>query len=446
MDNSARQIRQRIVWTILRTFISVVSLTILTIILVTGVALSNNLDFPPFGRLPIVSRFEGYYIGHRSWNGVQSVIVPDASSDNLTLLDAEKRILIDHGSSVSDRVGMIYQSLEPDLLVNLKANGETVGILVFDPGSTPSQLEVIKTVLAPVSLWAVFLALLATVLVGVLSRRIVAPLAEVIAASRSVAAGKLDSRVRVQGTQDLLILTDSFNQMASALERNDRERRDLLADIAHELRTPLSAIRGRLEGMLDGVYPVDEKHLSMVLKSNYLLERLVEDLRLLTLAESRQLTFEKKEIDLKTLAAHTIEMFSAEAQEKRITLEFEPAGGDYLVLADPQRTEQIIGNLMGNALRYVPVEGKIWIKLEKANSFITISVCDNGPGIPEEDIPYIFDRFWRKEKSRSRNTGGSGLGLSIAKQFVEIQGGSIAAENLPTGGLKINVALKAPSQ
>ena len=439
MDASARQIRQRIVWTILRAFIGVVFLTILTIILVTGAAMSNNLDFPPFGRLPIVSRFEGYYIGHGSWGDVQSVLVPDPSSGSLTLLDAEKRILIDHGSSNSDRVGAIYQSMAPDLLVNLKANGETVGILVFDRDSMPSQLEVIRTVLTPVSLVSVFLALLATALVGGLSRRIVTPLAEVIAASRAVAAGKLDSRVQVQGPQDLLILTDSFNQMAAALERNDRQRRDLLADIAHELRTPLSAIRGRLEGMLDGVYPADEKHISLALKANYLLEHLVEDLRLLTLAESRQLVFEKKEIDLKTLAAHTIEMFSAEAQGKDIALELEPANGDYLILADPQRTEQVMGNLVGNALRYVPAGGRVWITLEKTNPVIAFSICDSGPGIPDEDLPYIFDRFWRKEKSRSRNTGGSGLGLAIAKQFVETQGGTIAAENLPGGGLKVKV-------
>jgi signal transduction histidine kinase len=290
-----------------------------------------------------------------------------------------------------------------------------------------------------VTLVAVFLAFLAILVVALLSRRIVNPLAEVIAASRAVTAGKLDARVEVRGPQDLLALTDSFNQMAASLERSEHERRDLLADIAHELRTPITIIRGRLEGMLDGVYPADEKHLSLALKANYLLERLVEDLRILTLAESRQLTFDLKETDLSILAAHTVEMFSAEADEKGITLELFPTSEPFLAQIDPQRTEQVIGNLVGNALRYVPSGGKVWLTLEQTEATISLTVNDNGPGIPAEDLPYIFNRFWRKEKSRARARGGSGLGLAIAKQFIEAQGGSVCAENLPTGGLKISM-------
>jgi len=315
-----------------------------------------------------------------------------------------------------------------------------IGMLVFDRQTGPSQFGAVTNILLPVSLISVFLALLAAVVGALLSRQVVTPLAEVIAASRAVTAGKLNARVQVQGPQDLRLLTDSFNQMADSLDRNDRERRALLADIAHELRTPISAIRGRLEGMPDGIYPADEKHISMALKANYLLERLVEDLRLLTLAESRQLTFHKKEIDLGALAAHAVEIFSAEAQEKGIALTLGPSDRKYLVSADPQRTEQVIGNLIGNALHYVPEGGKVWLNLEQSEDrLLSISVCDNGAGIPPEDLPYIFNRFWRKEKSRSRASGGSGLGLAIAKQIIEAQGGSIRAENILTGGLKVTI-------
>ena len=447
MDSTTRQISRRINWLILRAFIGVVLVTLLTVIIFTGIAINNNLENSPLNKLPIVSRLEGYYIGHGGWDGAQ-VILQDASSapgnqlvivEKLTLLDATGRIILDHGASDSASVGTIYQSAANEIILNLKVDGETVGSLVLDKETAPSALAEVSPILIPVTLVAISLAFLAILVVVLLSRRIVNPLAEVIAASRAVTAGKLDARVEVRGSQDLVVLTDSFNQMAASLERSDRERRDLLADIAHELRTPLSAIRGRLEGMLDGVYPADEKHISLALKANYLLERLVEDLRILTLAESRQLTFDKKETDLSILAAHTVEMFSAEADEKGITLTLEPVARLCLVLVDPQRTEQVIGNLVGNSLRYVPSGGKVWLTLEQTEETVSLTVNDNGPGIPAEDLPYIFNRFWRKEKSRARARGGSGLGLAIAKQFIEAQNGSVSAENLPTGGLKISV-------
>ena len=421
MDSATRQISHRINWLILRAFIGVVLVVLLTVIIVTGIAINNNLENSPLNKLPIVSRLEGYYIGHGGWDGVQ-VILQDASSapsnqlviiEKLTLLDAKGRIILDHGAGDSAGVGTIYPSAANGILINLKADGETIGSLVLDNETAPSPLAEISPILIPVTLVAISLAFLALIVVVLLSRRIVNPLAEVIAASRAVTAGKLDARVEVRGPQDLVVLTDSFNQMAARLERSDRERRDLLADIAHELRTPLSAIRGRLEGMLDGVYPADEKHISLALKANYLLERLVEDLRILTLAESRQLTFDQKETDLSILAAHTIEMFSAEADEKDITLRLEPSPRPCIVLVDPQRTEQVIGNLVGNSLRYAPTGGRVWLTLEQTETIVSLTVNDNGPGIPAEDLPYIFNRFWRKEKSRARARGGSGLGCAF---------------------------------
>ena len=230
--------------------------------------------------------------------------------------------------------------------------------------------------------------------------------------------------------------------MASALERNDRERRDMLADVAHELRTPLSVIRGRLEGIVDGIYAADGGQVSLALEQTYLLERLVDDLRLLTLAETRQLHFEKNPVDLAKLAQRTVDMFSAEAREKNISLSLERGNGDFTVKLDPQRTEQVIGNLIGNALRYVPEGGKIWLTLEKTAESVSLCVKDNGPGVSDEDLPFLFDRFWRKDKSRSRFTGGTGLGLAIARQLIEAQGGVISARNLDESGLQIQIALK----
>ncbi len=263
------------------------------------------------------------------------------------------------------------------------------------------------------------------------------PLAAVIYAARQVTNGKLDTRISSEGPQDMRSLSDSFNEMASSLERNDRERREMFADIAHELRTPLSVIRGRLEGIVDGIYSADGSQVSLALEQTYLLERLVDDLRLLTLAEMRQLHFEKKSVDLAQLSRHTIDMFSAEAQEKNISLSLEKGRGNYNVQLDPQRMEQVVGNLIGNSLRYIPDGSKIWLSLEETSDTVKLSINDNGPGVAEEELPFLFDRFWRKDKSRARSAGGTGLGLAIAKQLIEAQGGTIHASNLSESGLQV---------
>jgi signal transduction histidine kinase len=245
----------------------------------------------------------------------------------------------------------------------------------------------------------------------------------------------------VQGPDDLRALSDSFNHMADALQHNEQERRNLLADVAHELRTPLTVIRGRLEGILDGVYPADEIHIAPALEETYLLERLVDDLRLLTLAETGQLHFDLKEVDLGDLARCAVEMFDAQAVESQVTLTVQVDVRPSLVMADPQRVEQVTGNLLNNALDFTLPGEKIDLSVEAISESVRVSVSDNGPGVPEADLPHIFDRFWRAEKSRSRAYGGSGLGLAIARQMIEAQGGKMFAENRPEGGLRVGFVL-----
>jgi two-component system, OmpR family, sensor histidine kinase BaeS len=277
-----------------------------------------------------------------------------------------------------------------------------------------------------------------------LMRRVVDPLSEVIAAAACVSNGDLSTRVSLrQRHDDLYALSSSFNQMASSLERSDQERRAMLADVAHELRTPLTVLRGRLEGIVDGVYPVDEAHIAPALEEVYLLERLVDDLRLLTLAEARQLPLDIREFDLAALAEKSAVTFSAEAEEHSIRLSTQVLPGEtgappsMKVNADPQRVEQVIGNLVGNALRYVPNGGKVTISVIQSTHTIRLAVSDNGPGLPEADLPFVFDRFWRGEKARSRSAGGAGLGLSIARQLVAVMGGEVGAQNLVGGGFEI---------
>ncbi|MBI5946411.1 MAG: HAMP domain-containing protein [Chloroflexi bacterium] len=440
---SANQIRSRLLLLLGRAFLGVLLFLILLFPIITAFVLTNYSERASL-RFPLVSSLEGFYQGRGSWDGVESVFQRfDSFPPEYTLLlDADHRIILDGGQASASTVGSSYQFSSSDVKFQLQVDSQKVGTLVIKSLPFEWRGQLASGILFPVAGISFALGLFVVAIAFLLMRRFVNPLADVIYAARAVADGKLNTRIPAGGPQDLHSLAESFNEMASSLERNDRERRDMLADIAHELRTPLSVIRGRLEGIVDGIYPADGEQVSLALNQTYLLERLVDDLRLLTLAETRQLHFEKKTVDLARLISHSIEMFSAEAREKNISLSLEKASGDFALELDAQRTEQVIGNLIGNALRHPPEGSRVWLTLESYAETVRVSVNDNGTGVPDEDLPFLFDRFWRKEKSRARSSGGTGLGLAIAKQLVEAQGGTISAQNLPEGGLQVVVELK----
>jgi two-component system OmpR family sensor kinase/two-component system sensor histidine kinase BaeS len=245
---------------------------------------------------------------------------------------------------------------------------------------------------------------------------------------------------------DLTALSIHFNHMAEELERSDRQRRNMLADIAHELRTPITILRGRLEGILDGVYAADEANIAPALEETYLLERLVEDLRLLALAEANQLRFELKPVKLNELGETILGLFSAQAGERNVRLNLKAEADLPEVMVDPQRFQQVIGNLIDNALRYTPEGSSIDLTIQRKQDIIELTVADEGSGIPEDELEHIFDRFWRGEKSRARSTGGAGLGLSIARQLVEAQGGKITAHNRAEHGFEVQITLPVIEQ
>jgi signal transduction histidine kinase len=445
-DPTIRSVQRRLFVLLLRAFTTVVLLTLVFIFIVAGLFLSFSSAYNPFDRLPLITRLETYYEVRSSWDNVETVFQGQPFSLEETRLwksaifvGNDGQILAYKGDFQDPMVGQTYVPSKRDAMLPLTVNDREIGRLVLPHSFLPVRGRFALALLAPVGFISIFLAIL-TILIGLLLlRRVVVPLSQVIAAARSVAAGDLSARVPVSGPDDLRALSDSFNHMAAALELSDRERRDLLADIAHELRTPLTVIRGRLEGVVDGIYPPDEKQIVPALEETYLLERLVEDLRLLTLAETRQLQFEPRDVSLGDLAEHALGLFRAEADENNISLELTNNAPGVQIHVDPQRTEQVIGNLIGNALRYVPNGGKIWLDVERHEETVILRVNDNGPGVPKDDLPHLFERFWRGEKSRSRGSGGAGLGLAIARQLVEAQGGSIAAKNLPAGGLRVSI-------
>ncbi len=441
MQSSVREIRTRLLILLLRAFVVVLFLSFLFFTFIIGYFITSTSTPIPF---PFVSRLEGYYLAKGSWDGAE--IIFDSMDDldlNALLLNRNQDIVLDRRSDSSSMPGLHYEIQQEDVVIDLKVNDELVGYVVLTAYSLSARFGIARAVLFPLGIISFILAIFLVIVSILLVRRFVNPLADVIYAAHEVTDGKLHTRISSEGPQDLRRLSDSFNEMASALERNDRERRDLLADIAHELRTPLSVIRGRLEGIVDGIYAADDgSQVPLALEQTYLLERLVDDLRLLTLAETRQLHFEKKSVDLMSLSQRILDMFSAEAQEKNISLTLEKGNDPYVVEVDPQRMEQVIGNLVGNALRYIPDGSKIWLTLAETSNEVKLFVNDNGPGVAEDELPYLFNRFWRKEKSRARSGGGTGLGLAIAKQLIEAQNGTIEACNRPEGGLQVRIELQ----
>jgi signal transduction histidine kinase len=266
---------------------------------------------------------------------------------------------------------------------------------------------------------------LAIVLSVILTRQIVAPLSEITTAAQRVKKGDLSQKVGIGGSSELAELGESFNDMVGKLSHDQELRHNMVADIAHELRTPLSIVQGSVEAMLDGVLPTDTENLTSLHQETVLLSRLVEDLRTLSLAETGQLRYHAEEIDLKDLAQSVIDGFKTQFAIKNIKVKLETKEDLPSVWADQDRTAQIMRNLLSNAFYYTPEGGSISIKLTSTYEGATISITDTGTGISPEDIKHIFDRFYRVDRSRARKTGGSGLGLAIVKQLVEAQGGQV---------------------
>lgn len=450
-STSIKTIKRRLILILVRAFLVVGVVGMVALIGFTIFEISRNTEKNPFYRDPNATVLEAYYLGRGSWDGIEAVVDPGIDPDSkLIRLDWENFILVDQYGRIVMYYGQYSSDLPSDVVkmpveieqTTLTARGKIIGTLISEKRQMSRPVRLTLGTMNPIFMVGVLLILLTVVIGVLLMRRVVNPLSEVIAASESVAAGNLSTRIKLKKSKDdLYDLGVHFNNMTEALERNNNERRAMLADIAHELRTPLSVLRGKLEGMMDGIYPSNETNIAQALEETYLLERLVEDLRLLTLAESRQLHFEMKETDLVDLARRTIGVFEPQADSKNVSLSLDTDERDLIVTVDSQRIEQVIGNLIGNALRFVPENGFIQLSLTRKGEDAEITVSDNGPGVKDEDLPYIFDRFFRSEKSRTRASGGAGLGLAICKQLVEAQGGKIDAANKPEGGLSVHVTL-----
>jgi signal transduction histidine kinase len=289
-------------------------------------------------------------------------------------------------------------------------------------------------------------ALILMVLLGVLTvgraiRRTAHPAADLVEAAGALAEGDFDVAVEERGAPEMRRLARSFNRMAERLRAQDRERRDLLADVTHELRTPLTVIQGNLEGLLDGVYPPDEAHLRPVLEETRVLSALIEDLRTLTLAEAGALPLHREAVDLDALIRDAVAAHGPQAEAAGVGMTADVASDVPPLEADPLRVRQVLGILLTNALQHTPRDGRVSVRCALAAedpAMVNVSVSDTGTGISGEHLPRVFERFYKSKGSK-----GSGLGLPIARNLVLLHGGHIVAESTLGAGTTVRFTLPA---
>jgi two-component system sensor histidine kinase BaeS len=270
-------------------------------------------------------------------------------------------------------------------------------------------------------------------------RRMAEPVGEVMDAAERVAAGEYEARVRERGPREMRRLARSFNEMVARLGASERQRRDLLADVTHELGTPLSVIQGDLEAMVDQVYPADPQHLEPVLEESRVMARLLEDLRTLSTAEAGALRLHVEAVTAERLVEEATTAFRGRADAAEVRLETRIAEGVPPLEVDPARIGQVLGNLLANAVEHTPPGGSIVVTAERySGDRVAFEVRDSGPGIPSDQLPRVFDRFQKSPRSR-----GAGLGLAIARSLVEAHGGTIEADSPPGGGTTMRFELPA---
>ncbi len=289
----------------------------------------------------------------------------------------------------------------------------------------------------------VFLPASALFFIGSRFRKLSQPLADIMAAADAVAGGDFSVRVPEHFPGELGKLATSFNRMVQELARAEHQRKQLTADVAHELRTPLHILQGNLEGMMDGIYPMNSDQIELLLDETAILSHLVSDLQTLTLAENCQLPLNRETMAVQTLLEDIAGGFAVQADQAGLVLSVLPCEGVSLFIqADPDRIAQVLGNLIANAVRHTSPGGKIILSGSAESTQVVIEVEDTGEGIPPEDLPFVFDRFWRGDQARHhvRDTG-SGLGLSIAREIVRLHDGEISVSSTLGQGTIFRVIL-----
>ena len=341
------------------------------------------------------------------------------------------RIVIAHMAVVI--VGVVVLALTAELIAASVLANEVLPLLAPDVSAITAQVgDTLRAGFSRVVNKALLVAALAATLAGfatslLLMREILRPLRQIARSSRRIAAGHYDERVSTQTSDELAAVATSFNQMAATLEQIEQQRITLIGNVAHELRTPLAGLEGYLEGLVDGVLPNEPETLNAMQQEVRRLKRLVNDLQSLARAESGQVPLHPETFDLVALTRRIVAQIQPQIIAQCLAMPIEHPPAPLLVYADADRVAQVLLNLIGNAIQHTPRCGCITVRLTTADGMAQVSVSDNGAGIPAETLPYLFERFYRVDRSRARSSGGSGIGLTIARHLVWAMGGEISA-------------------
>jgi signal transduction histidine kinase len=402
-------------------------------------------------RPSIVVAFSDYYQMHGSWSGISTAKLapqqppmptPQFDKGPFTLVDSQTNEVLLAGEGYQP--GVIIPATNITNGIPIQADNKTVGILLINrpvyrisqPGSI--FLDRINLQLLLSGLTAIVLALLLAI---ILSRTLTRPIRELTAATQIMSEGNLAYKVPVRSRDELGQLATSFNEMSADLVRSLNLRRQMTADIAHELRTPISIILGHTEAVHDGVLPASKETFEIIREEAERLEHLVEDLRTLSMADAGELKLILRPYSPEKLLQDTRKSYNHSAKQKKVLLSINAAADLPDLEVDPQRMKEVFSNILDNALRYTPEGGHITLSAGVIEDTIELRVQDSGPGVAGDEIDKIFDRFYRTETSRTRDQGGSGLGFAIAKSIVEKHGGRIWAESTPGKGLTVVIRI-----
>jgi signal transduction histidine kinase len=431
------------------TLVSLVGIALVAIMAAQFTGNQFREFFENQNREALIADLGDYYRLNGSWRGIERISINPSFTQKyafgFVVIDTQGKVILRHPNT-SPFARMFNRELRAESGMPIIVDGNVVGTYHNVGGrfdNRPPLLAQITRLYISL-IYASLGAVLASVFLGVLlARSLTRPLRELTEATEKVAKGDLEQQVPIRSKDELGELAASFNQMSSDLAQSRDLRRQMTADIAHELRTPLTVVLGHTEALSEGQLPPDAETFEIIYDETIRLNRLVEDLRTLSLSDAGELHLNRHRTSPGDLLERAAAARKSEAKAKDITLQIESAVELPAVNVDPDRMTQVLVNLLDNALRYTPAGGSISLSAQRIQEGVAIIVKDTGPGIPPEDLSHLFERFYRGDKSRQREEGGTGLGLAIAKSLVESQGGQIRVESQLGEGATFIIELPA---